>query len=354
MTVTVNQYLTENLYRRFPFVQTATLPFSDAVVIDAQIVIGSNQYQAGNVVTLVSLVRSSGQTIFHFLVTPIGLAITCTVPDSTVEQTRILASFSSPQDGYGFLVIGSTASLITLSPGTITMSAALDPTVVRLAGAVGAFNVTVANMPRSVKATEQETHGTPRNISTVTRESVQTLACVEYPNIPVTTQASVDPTTYAVTMIAIPQPVDYVVTAMDTGTIVTTVTPNTPTDFVPTPAAYATTNGSVSVGFGFLGGYNLVLSGNQTAGTLVFGYQYAPSVPQTLCGLPALSPAPYPSGELGTLSIDCVKSVNGVYTTDGALTLTAGSNVSIISDPGGHRLLLVVNPQNLDLLAPYV
>jgi hypothetical protein len=92
-------------------------------------------------------------------------------------------------------------------------------------------------------------------------------------------------------------------------------------------------------------GYNVSLSGNVQAGQLVFTYVLGGGLGYN-CG----PPLGYPS--LGILSATCLKSIQGVQTLDGTLTLTPGSNMTIVPDPNTHTLYVIAGGPQAGTVEP--
>ncbi len=354
----MNQFITDNHYRRYPFYQSASLAFNDALIVDAQIVLSTdfNIYNAGSV-SFDSTVSQVGETDLVFAIQSVelsGYTLQGTISDTASEDTRVILTLVDgsdvphPELGYGFVMVGSVASLLTYGKGVSFTAIPLDPAVIRVFYPNKPVSLYVGNMTRPGPSVFGETIGAASSFELQGRVPVTTQGCTEATTAPDVDQVSVD-AVGEVTEIAVPIP-DAPITEI-TNTTITTVTVHDIDilDALPVlPTAYdAVVEGGVACVAGCVvgAGYNVALSGDLADKIIEFTYQLGGGLGVDCDAVPG-----YP--ELGTLAVDCVKSLNGCHTFHGALTLQGGTGVSLVPDPAGHRILVLVNASDLTRAAP--
>ncbi len=349
----MNQYLTENLYRRFPFRQDVDLPFGDTVVVDAHIILST---AFGDTAVRLELVtRSGSDTTFQFTISALdldGYVLVGTVNDAAAENTRVLlqvedlSAVPHPELGYGFMVIGSTVGLTGLGPSTVA-SADLDLNVIRVMRPNQTLLIRVANMTRPGASECSETAGDESVTSLLGRVATEVAGCVELTTEPDVDQVSADQdgNTSEVPIV----PPDVTLTRYADGLVTTiTTTAAAITDAIPTlPEDYdaVVDTGPVEVSPIIAGGHNVDLSGDFSAGQLAFNYRLGGGDGIDCDGVLGYD-------DLGRSAKECVKSLNGVHTLDGKLTLTAEHGLELLSDPFGHRIIILVNSEDLKRVTP--
>ncbi len=353
----MNQYLTSNHYRRFPFVQDATLPFDDAVFADVQIAIVKDfEVFDGGACRLTKLVRGAGTTALEFTIvsTPMsGFKLTGTSAD-TDDDTRITLTLvdasdvQRPELGYGYCVIGNPASMAAL-PGTTTMSADLDTAAIRALTFNQPLSIFVGNTTRSGPSTCDETPGATHTLQIQNRSAALVEGCVETTTAPDTLQVSVDSVTGVSSEIAIVPPVELFSQISNTTITTITTTDATINDAVPAlPTGYdAIVEGGAACAADCVvdAGHNVDLSGSFVDNILQFNYTLGGGI-----GVDCDEVLGYE--DLGTLSSQCIKAINGTHTQTGEFTLTGGAGVSLVPDPAGHRILILMNAPDQSRAAP--
>lgn len=349
----MNQYLTANHYRRYPFVIDSMVPFGDAVVVDARLVLSTDFGVVSVVMT--SVTRASGVSTLVFTVNSsllgTGYTLSGTIADGAAEDTRILLTLKDgfsvprPDRGYGVLFIGSTAGLIALGNGTTGVTIVVDPSTFRRNVSNKPYTLRVGNMFRPGPASCAQTDGPAAQINLQNRIATVLAGCVEVTTAPsedVTQERMVpDIKGTSTTPVAIVPP-DSTYTAYPNGSVTTITThPTTINDAIPTSAVDATV---APVTAAVTEGHNARLTGSVADKIVNFGYKLNGGMGMDCNGVLGYT--------LGTKSGDCVKSVNGVSAADGLLQLVAGAGVGLVSDQAGHRILVLINAENLTRAQP--
>lgn len=350
----MNQYITANHYRRYPFVIDATVPFGDAVLVDARLVLSTDFGVVSVVMT--SVTRSGGISTLVFTVNSslLGTAYTLsgTIVDGAAADTRVLlalkdgSSVPRPDRGYGVIFIGSTAGLVALGNGTTGVGAlTVDPSTYRRNVSNKTYTLRVGNMFRPGPANCAQTDGSPAVISLQNRVATVLAGCVEVTTAPsedITQERMVpDVKGTSTTPVAVPHP-GSTYTAYPNGSVTTITThPTTINDAIPTSGVDATV---APVTPSVTAGHNARLSGSLAEKLVSFGYKLNGGTGMDCGGVQGYT--------LGTTAGDCVKSVNGVSAADGLLQLAAGAGVSLVSDQAGHRILVLINAENLTRAQP--
>ncbi len=360
----MNQYLAGNHYRRFPFVLDADIPFSDEVLVDLQVVL-STKFDlfalAADGVELIQVDRLAGVATLTFLIVSAELPdykLVGEVSEAAAEDTRILLALvdssdvAHPELGYGIAIIGKASDLTTLG-GTTVLSAALDRSVIRLNVTNDTLNLRVANANRQGPSSCDETEGAIETITLQGRSADEVPSCVETTTSPAedVTQEQMVPDVKgtATTPVAIVPPTDThtrypntVVTTIDTHlAVIEDEIPELPTLY----DAVVDGAGPVAVTRTLDVGDNVVLSGSLANKLLTFKYKLNGGT-----GMNCVDVKGYT--DLGRLSKDCVKSINGVYAQGGSFTLAAGAGISLLPDQAGHRILVLINASDLTRAAP--
>ncbi len=353
----MNQYITENHYRSFPFLQGYTNNFSDALIVDAQVVLATDfQLYVDGYVAFSSTISIAGGATLVFTIHSTALSGYKLVGDvlDSADDTRILLTLVDASDvphpelGYGFVVVGNMASLISYGKGIPFTPVPLDPAITRVFATNQPLSIFVGNKTRPGPSLFGETIGAASSFDLQARIAETVEGCIEVTTEPDVDQVSVDDVGNA-TEIAIPAP-DSSYDQFSDGTITTvTIHDIDILDAIPTlPTAYdAVVEGGVACAPGCVvgPGYNVVLSGDLEAQTLKFTYQLGGGLGVNCDSVPG-----YPV--LGTVASDCVKAINGTHTHNGVLTLKGGTGVSLVQDPAGHRILVLVNASDLTRAAP--
>lgn len=334
--MSANQFITENHYRSYPFLETATIPFTNDVLVDAQFVLSVTLN--GPIPTFTHLTRGTGTTTFTFTV---GIyTMTGLIADGAAEDTSVALSpivVGGEILGYGFIVVGSTASLVSLS--TQSTNAALEIGTVRLLRTIQPFTLRVANMNRPGRTTYADVSGEVISESAPVLDANTETSCYESDGV--NEQEEVD-SVGDVTQIAIPPPV----------VPVTVYTAGTPQDLnyqlgstVDTISHIFASGADAQVDVGpttstLSAGFNVFLSGDVTTNKVVLNYQLGAGA-----GVDCNEVLGY--SDLGILSSQCVKSINGVYVANGLFNLVAGSNISFQTNAANHELKILVNGPSL-------
>lgn len=348
----MNQFLTANHYRRLPFVEDAVLPFADDAFVDARVVLA--QAFGATTVSLTSLTRASSTTSFVFTITSgllSGYMLRGSVADAAAEDTRVLLALvdgslaARPDLGYGVVFIGSTASLQLLGSST-SMSATLDPSAGRLNTANRPLVLRVGNMFRPGPASCAQTDGSAVTFALQGREAEVLDGCVEVVTAPpqdITQEQMVpDVTGTSTTPVAVPPPASTYTAYPNTSVTTITTHPTTINDAIPTSGVQATV--APVAANAVTAGHNAKLSGSLAEKLVTFGYKLNGGTGIDCDGVLGYI--------LGTVAGDCVKSVNGVSSADGTLVLATGAGVGLVSDQAAHRILVLVNAENLTRVQP--
>ncbi len=349
----MNQYLTENHYRRFPFQQDTEMAFADDAVVDASVVLSTAFAATG--VRLALIEAGVGSTKLWFAIDSTTLPdyqLLAEVPDDTDEDTRILLSLLAsdlephPELGYGYLVIGSTASLAGWG-APVEPDSELDRNVIRAMRTNQALTIRVANKTRPGPSSCAETAGAESVTSLLGRVATEVAGCVELTTSPDIDQVSADEDGNTAEVPIVPPEVTLTRYADGVVTEITT-TLATITDAIPElPDGYdaIVDTGAVEVSPVVAAGHNVDLSGNLSDGQLTIGYRLGGGDGIDCTGVKGYD-------DLGRLAKDCVKSVNGAHTLDGKLALASSGDLSLLSDPLGHRIIVLVNSQDLKRVDP--
>jgi hypothetical protein len=349
----MNQWFGDNRLRNFPLVDASPLPLT--AIVGAQFVL-SNAF-ASQAVVLTSIVRVGTAIVLIMAVqstTYPGYVFVGTFSTLAPEEVRVplqlynASNVLMPDMGYGFLYCGRPADLA--SQADAACSVAFELATVKFLHQTPSLSLRVANAWRPGASLRSEVVGAPN--TALIQERIATLipGCVEVTTAPDPLQRHMDPdvTGAATTSVPVPDPTITVTAYVNGPTTVITTRPITVTDAIPTaPAGFdAVAASSGPVGTQVTAGHNTVLSGKLAGAAqaeLVVGYHLHGGT-----GIEC-------SGVSGYLAYDTVqgtvKSVNGL-TPEGELTIVGGDHVQVLPDPGGHRVLLLLNAENLQRAAP--
>ncbi len=229
---------------------------------------------------------------------------------------------------------------------TTTLTGPLDRSTIRLNITNDPLVLRVANKTRPQASSCSETEGVAETLTLLDRTAEVVASCYEYTDTPAedVTQRHMDPDVQgdATTQVAIVPPSEtHTRYADDTTTTFTTHLADI-TDVVPDlPATYdADVDGGVVPTDRILGeGNSIVLSGSLTDNLIRFTYRLGGGL-----GVDCTEIKGY--ADVGTLCVDCVRSINGVSAAGGALKLVAGAGVGLLPDQAGHRILVLINAQD--------
>lgn len=358
----MSQWLAENHQRRFPFALDTTLPFGDDVLVDFMTVLSTEfqLFENGGHIELDGVIRLGTVVTFYFLIESTALPgyfLEAEFDTTDEEDTRVIMRVMDPtllprpDLGYGICFIGNPAALTGfISIGT-GLAKPLDSTVIRLSDAGHQTTIRVANKNRQGPSTCDETEGDPSSILLQNRVAATVTGCVEVTTAPTLTQESVQPTVQGNVTVPVPVPNPLVEYTRYPNTTVTTITTHAVTIEDEIPALPLTYDAEVD-GAGPLvaaplieAGNNIKLSGTAAINLMRLSYQLGAGL-----GVNCADVAGYP--DLGRLAKDCVKAINGAHTRDGKFELVAGDGISLIPDPAGHRILVLVNAEDLQRAAP--
>ncbi len=229
------------------------------------------------------------------------------------------------------------------------MDAKLDHSVIRYMVSHDTLQIRVANKLRAGGSTVEYTPESPDDLNIVPRIETTVGNCNEHATAPVATQRHMSPVVRGVTTtsVSIPSP----------GGTHTELSADTPVTITTTPASSATVvpelpidrvadvdGGVVPAGSVISKGHNVKLTGDIPNKTVTFNYQLGGGLGMDCSGILGYDDA--------LLSVDCVKSVNGVYPIGQDLAVAADPGIAVLPDQDGHRIVLLVNPLNLTRVAP--
>jgi hypothetical protein len=358
----VNQWLTENHYRKFPFRLDATPPFNDDILVDMLCVLSSEfQLFLDNGGIELNEVESDGSTVeLTFAIVSsakTGYKLVGSFSTSDEEDTRIILSLQDsssvphPELGYGIAFIGNPASLDSWVASLTGLSDQLDPSVVRVSDTGHVTTLRVANKVHAGPSSCDETEGAASSFMLQNRTAAVVAGCVEVTTEPVETQEKVTPTVQGTSTVdvAVEPPETEYTHYVNSSVVTITTHAVTIDDEIP---SLPTTHDAEVDGSGALAsaplleaGHNTVLNGDLSQNLIRLGYRLGAGL-----GVDCAEVKGFP--DLGTLAKDCVKSINGAHTQDGNFTLVAGDGVTLVPDPAGHRILVLINAQDLKRAQP--
>lgn len=360
----MNQFLAQNRYRRYPLVQTATTAISDRILVDLQLILSTkfDLYGANTTgVKLSTIVRSGGNATFTFSIVSTALSgykLVGTVSEAGPEESRVIlqlqnaSSVPHPELGYGILMVGVPSDLTVLG-GTTVVNEWVDRATIRLNVTNDSLVLRVANRTRAGHSSCAELQGDPQSIVLQAR-TVQTVAdCFEETTAPSedTTQRHMTPTVTGSSTTSVPMvapTTTHTRLQNDTTSTLTThlaiiqdAIPDLPSNYDAEvdPAGPVDSHRVLDVG------YNMDLAGQVSQKVVRFVYRLNGGLGMDCAGVMGYD-------DLGTLASNCIKSLNGVHSVGGRITLTAGAGISLIPDQYGHRILVLVNGQHLSRAAP--
>jgi hypothetical protein len=360
----VNQFIAANRYRRYPLIQTATTSISDRIMVDLQLVLSTkfSVFESPTTgVKLDTIVRSGGSATFTFQIISTvltGYKLVGVVSETAADDTRVILALQNssstphPELGYGILMVGVANDLTALSIGTTTVDEWIDRATIRLNVTNDQLVIRVANRTRPGPSTCAESTGIAEVVQLQGR-LVQTVSdCYEITTAPSedTTQRHMSPTitgdtTTQVAMVAPTSTHDRF--QNDTVATITTHLVDIQDEIPALPSTYDadTDTGPIDAQRVLGVGHNLDLTGDIAQNLVRFNYRLNGGL-----GMDCVGVKGYPS--LGVLAHDCIKSINGVHSVGGHLTLIPGTGVGLIPDEDGHKLIVLMGIQHLGQVAP--
>lgn len=342
----MNQRLAANRQRAFPLTESSSVP--DSVLVDLQVLLSQRFGEVS--LELESKITAGVAVDLTFEIVSLDLPgywLVFSFTTADAEDTRVVATVvdsglvAYPELGYGVAFIGVPAD--AAGGDLIGLSVEVDPHCVRRTANGQPMTLRVANRFRPGKSTCAETIGAPTILTLMDRVAETVAGCVETTTTPEVDQVSVGPTITGSSTSEVPiVPPTVNHTRYQDGAI-TVITTNAVqiNDAIPTvPLTHeAEVDGNPIVAEPVLeAGHNVALSGVLSENRITLDYRLAAGLGPDCDGVMGYS-------DLGTLSVDCVKAVNGVHGSE--LVLEAGAGIELVSDPAGHRILVLINAEDL-------